>query len=177
MRKPKAFLWYCLIIVLVIGFSGLALAETDSSGQEEDKKVLVPDFTLLSNTNETVHLSDYRGKIVVLNFWASWCPPCKAEMPEFQQLHNELEESGEAVLLLLNQIDGRRETVKTGSDYLKKNKLTMTNLYDYGSVGSQIFGIPGLPTTVVIDAEGYLSSYVVGGTTAATVWQMIEGAK
>lgn len=138
---------------------------------------LVPDFALLTKDNETIRLSDYKGKIVVLNFWASWCPPCRAEMPDFQKLHDELEESGEAVLLLLNQIDGSRETLKTGTSYLEKNNFTMVNLFDHGLVGGGIFGIPGLPTTVVIDREGYLSSYVVGTTTKATVQKMIEGAK
>lgn len=170
MRKPSVFLFYYLVILLLVGTSGLSLAQ-------EETKVLVPDFALISSTNETVRLSDYRGQIVVLNFWASWCQPCRAEMSEFQELHDELEESGDAVLLLLNQIDGRRETTKSGVDYLQKNNFTLTNLFDHGVVGGQIFGIPGLPTTVVIDAKGYLSSYVVGGTTRATVLKMIEGAK
>jgi thiol:disulfide interchange protein len=99
------------------------------------------------------------------------------EMPEFQELHDELSESEEAVLLLLNQIDGRQETVEKGTEYMKSNDLTMTNLLDYGTVGQQIFGIPGLPTTVVIDAEGYLASYVVGATTKETVLKMIEDAR
>lgn len=173
MRK-LGMLLIVLAILLLSGWGGLALAEPT---EEEAARVLVPDFALLTSTNETIRLSDYRGQVVVLNFWASWCPPCIAEMGEFQELHDELVESGSGVLFLINQIDGRQEKVETGTAYLAKNKLTMTNLLDFGSVGRQIFGIPGLPTTVVIDAGGYLSSYVVGGTTAATVWKMIEGAK
>lgn len=138
---------------------------------------LVPDFTLRTKDGEEVSLSDYKGKIVVLNFWASWCPPCRLEMPEFQKLHDEFEQADEVVLLLLNQIDGSRETTKTGTSYLEKNKHTMINLFDQGMVGAGIFGIPGLPTTVVIDKDGYLSSYVVGATTKATVEKMIEEAR
>ena len=170
MRKQRVLL-LCLAVLMVMAMGGFAVAE------ETDERVLVPNFSLRTKDNETIHLSDYRGQVVVLNFWASWCPPCKAEMPEFQELHDDFEESGEAVLLLLNQIDGRQETVEKGTKYLADNKLTMTNLLDHGTVGRQIFGIPGLPTTVVIDAEGYLSSYVVGQTTAATVRRMIEDAK
>ncbi|NMB20018.1 MAG: TlpA family protein disulfide reductase [Firmicutes bacterium] len=168
MRNISLIVFLCLIAVAVLGWSGSVLAE--------DSKVLVPDFALVSTANETIRLSDYRGQIVVLNFWASWCPPCRAEMPEFQELHDQFTESGEAVLLLLNQID-RQETVEKGKEYLKSNNYTMTNLLDYGAVGRQIFGIPGLPTTVVIDAEGYLASYVVGATTKETVLQMIEDAR
>ncbi|NMA62210.1 MAG: TlpA family protein disulfide reductase [Firmicutes bacterium] len=161
---------------LLIVLFALLLLVADSPVAAEEMP-LVPDFALLTKDNETIRLSDYKGKIVVLNFWASWCPPCRAEMPDFQKLHDELEESGEAVLLLLNQIDGSRETLKTGTSYLEKNNFTMVNLFDHGLVGGGIFGIPGLPTTVVIDREGYLSSYVVGTTTKATVQKMIEGAK
>ncbi len=168
MRNISLIVFLCLIAVAVLGWSGSVLAE--------DSKVLVPDFALVSTANETIRLSDYRGQIVVLNFWASWCPPCRAEMPEFQELHDQFTESGEAVLLLLNQID-RQETVEKGKEYLESNNYTMTNLLDYGAVGRQIFGIPGLPTTVVIDAEGYLASYVVGATTKETVLQMIEDAR
>lgn len=165
------------VIVLVL-LAGLAVfAWSDTTLANEESKVLVPDFALVNSAGETFRLSDYRGQIVVLNFWASWCPPCRAEMPEFQELHTEFEESGEAVLFLLNQIDGRQETAKKGTEYLESNNLTMTNLLDYGSVGRQIFGIPGLPTTVVVDAEGYMSGYVVGATTKATVLQMVEEAR
>ena len=165
------------VIVLVLLAVLAVFAWSDTTLANEESRVLVPDFALVNSAGETFRLSDYRGQIVVLNFWASWCPPCRAEMPEFQELHTEFEESGEAVLFLLNQIDGRQETAKKGTEYLESNNLTMTNLLDYGSVGRQIFGIPGLPTTVVVDAEGYMSGYVVGATTKATVLQMVEEAR
>ena len=173
MRKVSIFILSCFVLFGLLGWSNHALAES----AQEQERVLVPDFTLLTSANETFRLSDYRGQIVVLNFWASWCSNCRVEMPDFQELHDDLEKSGEAVLFLLNQIDGRQETVEKGNQYLAVNNLTMTNLLDFGTVGAQIFGIPGLPTTVVIDAEGYLASYVVGRTTKATVLRMIEDAK
>lgn len=173
MRKFNRNLLACFLVITFIGLGVLTLPQTVRANE----KALVPDFSLLSADNETVRLSDYRGKIVVLNFWASWCPPCRSEMPELQKLHNEFQETDEVVLLLINQIDGRRETIQTGTDYLAENNLTLTNLFDHGVVGMQIFGIPGLPTTVVIDQEGYLSSYIVGPVTQETVWQMVEGAK
>ena len=141
------------------------------------ERPLVPNFTLESNQGSRVSLSDYAGKVVVLNFWASWCPPCRAEMPEFKRLHEHLANSDEAVLLMLNQIDGRRETVETGAAYLLENQYSFLNLLDYGQVGGAIFGLPGIPTTVVIDKEGYLSSYIVGPATFETVMDMIGEAK
>ncbi len=175
MRKLSVIFVSCFVVLALLGWNGSVLA--DSQTEPEDQRILVPDFTLSTNANETIRLSDYRGKVVVLNFWASWCSPCKMEMPEFQELHEEFVESEDAVLLLLNQIDGRQETVENGAKFLDTNNFTMTNLLDFGTVGRNIFGIPGLPTTVVIDAEGYFSDYVVGATTKAVVLEMIEAAK
>src|SRR5690554_2293403 len=83
----------------------------------QDQRVLVPDFALLTAADETVRLSDFRGQVVALNFWATWCFYCREEMPDLQALHEELAASGEAVILLLDQIDGRQETVERGTAY------------------------------------------------------------
>ena len=121
--------------------------------QEQQKGPIVPNFTLESNTGESISLSDYAGKKVVLNFWASWCPPCRVEMGEFQKLHNDLEESEEAVLLMLNQTDGIRETKEIADAFLKQYGYNFITLYDKGQVGLGIFGIPSIPITVVIDTK------------------------
>lgn len=149
---------------------------SEEKGTKEEKP-LVPDFTLKSSEGEEVTLSDYAGKVVVLNFWASWCPPCKEEMPEFQKLYDELSESEDAVLLMLNQTDGQRETEKKANNYIEEEGLTFPILYDTGEVGGSIFGINSIPTTVVIDREGRLSDYVLGRTEYSKVAQMIEEAK
>jgi len=155
----------------------LVLAAT-AIGQGKDGRMLVQDFTLTSSTGEEVLLSDFRGRIVVLNFWASWCPHCRAEMPDFQKLHDQFSEGEDVVLLLINQIDGSRETVETSSQYFEENGFTMTNLYDhYGRLGSGYFGVPGLPTTIVIDREGYFVTYAVGAVNEAIVLQMIGEAE
>lgn len=167
-RNIGIVLGICLLVGLVL-LPYQAAAETE--------KPLVPNFTLMSNRGEPVSLSDYAGKVVVLNFWASWCPPCRAEMPDFQRLHEELEETGEAVLLMLNQIDGFRETVASGEKYLTDNGFTFLNLHDDGTVGGRIFGLPGIPVTVVIDPDGYMDNYIIGPASYAAVKHLIEEAK
>lgn len=166
------------LVVLAMGTGALAQDSGDEAMEEEYCiKVLVPDFALSTVDGETVRLSDLRGKVVVLNFWATWCPYCVMELPEFQALHEELQESGDAVLFLVDQIDGEWETVESGTAYLAEQGITIPNLLDYGTVGNGIFGLPGLPTTVVIDAEGYLCDYVFGMASKDIVLQMIEVAK
>lgn len=149
----------------------------DTAGEETEEHPLVPDFTLESSTGDMVSLSDYAGKVVVLNFWASWCPPCKKEMPDFQKLYEELEDSEDTVLLMLDQTDGQREKKADADKYVEQEEFTFPVLYDTGEVGYSIFGLTSIPTTVVIDKEGRLSDYVVGSTEYDVVAGMIEEAR
>lgn len=151
--------------------------EEGTSGADSKEHPVVPDFTLESSGGEKVSLSDYEGKIVVLNFWASWCPPCKAEMPDFQKLYEDIEDSEDTVLFMLNQTDGQRETTKDADKYVEDENFTFPVLYDTGEVGYKIFGITSIPTTVVIDKEGRLSDYVMGTTEYDVVAGMIEEAR
>lgn len=170
MKKLTQFFTVATVLLILFSWSHVSIA------QAQDRP-LVPDFTLDSFSGDRISLSDHAGKVVVLNFWASWCPHCREEMAEFQRLHNDLVDSGDAVLLMLNQVDGVRETRQSANKFLADHKYDFITLYDHGMVGYSIFGIPGLPTTVVIDKEGYFSSFVVGPTDYKTVMQMIKEAK
>lgn len=152
-------------------------AATSKPAVSSQAPVAVPDFTLQANNGEEVSLSDYRGKVVILNFWASWCPPCKEEMPAFQQLQEDFAGSEDTVLLMLNQTDGQRETKEKADQYLADNEYTFLNLYDTGEVGSAIFGLTGIPATVIVDTEGNLADYTLGATTYEKVAEMVEGAR
>ena len=185
----KKYILLGLCIAFVLGISACQKSAPDSvstepiSAENSDETTetsespMVPDFTLPANNGEDVSLSDYTGKVVVLNFWASWCAYCKDEMPDFKKLGDEIKDSEEVVLLMLNQTDGQRETKQKADDYLSENGYDFLSLYDSGEVSYSIFGIVNYPTTVVIDGEGRLSDYVIGITDYDTVAEMIEGAK
>ncbi|HPT82970.1 MAG TPA: TlpA disulfide reductase family protein [Limnochordia bacterium] len=175
--KRSVWQLLALAVVLVLSMGTGAWAQEEMEDEEYCVKILVPDFALVTAQGETVRLSDLRGQVVVLNFWATWCPYCVMELPELQELHEELQESGEAVIYLVDQIDGQYETPERATAFLEEKGITIPNLLDFGTVGNGIFQVPGLPTTVVIDAEGYLCDYAIGMVTKDVVRRMIEVAK
>jgi len=119
----------------------------------EPSKMLAPDFTVYDAEGNEVHLSDFVGKPTVVNFWASWCGPCKMEMPDFQEKYQELGE--EVNFLMVNATDGSRETVEKASAFIDEQDYTFPVFYDHGLSAAATYGVYGFPTTFFIDAEGY----------------------
>lgn len=147
--------------------SGTSAGSGDkSSGTQE--KVLAPDFTVENEQGETVRLSDYKGVPVVLNFWASWCPPCKAEMPHFDLVSGEYQQD-EVVFLMVDMVGGNGETKEVGMNYVKSQGFGFTVLYDTAQNASNTYGISSLPTTFFINADGYIESGVTGTIDEATL--------
>jgi peroxiredoxin len=135
-----------------------------------------PDFTLSDLNDEEVALKDFKGKVVVLNFWATWCPPCRAEMPEFNELNAEFKESKKAVLLAINLTDGARENKQKVSKFMQSNGYDMRVLLDNGGETAKKYAVMGIPTTVVIDEGGKVSEIIVGAATKDAVMKAVRKA-
>ncbi len=117
-------------------------------------------FELPNLDEETVRLSDYSGKVVMLNFWATWCPPCIREMPSMQRLYKKLEAKGFTVLAI-NQMENEDDVFAfTGQLELEP---TFPILFDKKSKISNKYRVRGLPTTYLIDKKGYIRYRAVGG--------------
>lgn len=126
-----------------------------------------PDFKLQDLAGKEVSLKDFRGKAVVLNFWATWCPPCRAELPDFQKEHKG---ARDFVILTVNQ----QEDKKTVSSFMNKGKYTFPVLLDLkGTVGS-LYQVRGIPTTYFIDKKGIIRDVAVGALTGRQLRQRIE---
>lgn len=122
-----------------------------------------PDFRLHDLDGRVVMLSDFRGKTVVLNFWASWCPPCREEMPEFQELWNERGEDAADDLVVLAVNFLRDDTVGAATGFIEGQGFTFPVVFDTtsGDVAAR-YGVRGLPATFFIDRNGIVRTTALG---------------
>ena len=131
-----------------------------------------PDFTFLDSGGNEVSFSDLRGKSVVLNFWASWCPPCKSEMPEFELAYLELGDEIQFVMLALT--DGQRETIESATSYIEEEGFTFPVYFDSLREGAYAFGITSIPMTFFIDKGGDIIYWSVGAMDGVALRENIE---
>ena len=118
----------------------------------------VPDFTLTTFEGESIKLSDLQGKVVLLNFWASWCKPCEEEAADLEAAWRHYQPRGDVVFLGVDYVDTEPEA----KAYLEKFAITYTNGPDLGTRISQAFRITGVPETYTIDQEGVLQHMQFG---------------
>jgi peroxiredoxin len=127
---------------------------------QEQQAPEAPLFTLKDLEGKDVSLKDYRGKVVFVNFWATWCPPCRGEIPHFVKLIDKYEDKGFAILGI--SVD-KPSDVKKIPDFAKKFKINYPILWDEGNKVAQTYGgITGIPTTFVLDREGRALTKIPG---------------
>ena len=138
---------------------------TDPTIPTDPEELMAPDVTIYTEDLETVKLSDYLGKPVVLNFWASWCPPCKAEMPEFDAKYLEI---GDEVQFLMVNVT-RSDYFQDANHYIKEQGYRFPVFYDLTGEAANAYMVSGIPVTFFINAEGRLVAQFVGGMSAETL--------
>jgi peroxiredoxin len=152
------------LVVMVVGFAILALAFGVVWMQSAKYELLTvgmpaPDFTLPDMAGKNQKLSDYRGKVVFLNFWATWCKPCKEEMPSMQALWDNLKQ--EEFIMLAISMD-RVTTKKDIPPFVENMKLTFPILTDSWGQTDSRYKLMGVPETYIIDQNGVLREKVIG---------------
>jgi len=131
-----------------------------------------PDFTVYDRDGNTVRLSDFLGKPVVLNFWASWCGPCKMEMPAFEEMYKEY--GKDIHFIMVNLTDGSRETVEIATAFLNTNEYTFPVYYDKDSDAALTYQVYGIPVTYFINAKGHLIAQGSSALDVETIKRGIE---
>ena len=132
-----------------------------------------PDFTITLDNGETVKLSDLRGRVVLLNFWGTWCPPCRREMPDFQALYEDYEDKG-FVILALAELD----TPENVAQFREEMRLTFWMALDEDQRINDLYSIPGQPASLLIDQDGIIVyqtySVVDGDTVNSKILDLLE---
>ena len=132
-------------------------AAENTDGETEPEKVFAPDFTVYDAEGNPLTLSSLRGKPVVVNFWASWCSPCKGEMPDFEEAYKKY--GADIQFLIVNMTDGDRETVESAKAYIESVGYTFPVFYDTQLEAAYAYAVYSIPATYFINAEGYCIAY------------------
>lgn len=134
-------------------------SNSNKEGNDNTASHAAPDFTVLDYDGNEVKLSDYIGKPVVLNFWATWCYYCKMEMPDFNEAYGKYPD---VQFLMVNATDGVQETVETAKDYVEKEEYEFDVFFDTNREAVINYAVTGFPCTYFIDAEGNLTARAAG---------------
>ena len=150
----------CLVLATVLLSRPLVSCnsqEKDDSAGGEQTVVTAPDFSSTSaESGETVKLSDKFGKPIVINFWASWCYPCKSELPDFEEMYKKY--GNEVEFMMVNLTSGN-ETKEVASAFIESCGYTFPIYYDTMSSGTMAYGIRAVPLTVFVNKDGSIAAY------------------
>jgi thiol-disulfide isomerase/thioredoxin len=143
----------------------------EATASTEAPDYSAPDFTVVDWDGNERKLSEFEGKPVILNFWASWCGPCKSEMPDFDEAYAQY---GDQIhFVMVNCTDGGRETVDTAKAFIQEAGYSFPVYFDVNFEASYTYGASSIPLTYFIDAEGNLVTYARGALSADMLRQGI----
>ena len=159
-----------LIFLIIVCVGIIVLLQTKDSSfnlsgkPRLEKGVPAPNFTLPGLDGKMVSLTDYKGKLVLLNIWATWCPPCVEEMPSMEKLHQELKDEGFKILAVSIDASGAKAVLP----FMEKHKLSFPALADTIGDIKSLYQTTGVPESFVIDKDGIIVEKVIGPRDWAT---------
>jgi thiol-disulfide isomerase/thioredoxin len=170
MKFPQQFrtrLFFGFILVLGIGWIWLSSVPANAIQANmipaPQTGFLAPDFTLKTLAGKFVTLSDLRGKVVLVNIWASWCPPCRAEMPAIERVYQAYQTKGFEVLAVNSTV---QDTISGAQSFVSEIKPTFPILLDETGLVTRLYRIQSLPTSFFVGSDGVIHEIVIGGPMA-----------
>lgn len=145
---------------------------SNSEESTENQLTQAPNFTVYDLEGNEINLSDFFGKPIIVNFWASWCGPCKMEMPDFDEAYQTY--GNDISFLMVNMTDGSRETVEIASSFIEESGYTFPVYFDTNYSAAITYSVSSLPTTYFMDAEGNLIAHARGAIDGATLQRGIN---
>jgi thiol-disulfide isomerase/thioredoxin len=188
MRKSKTIAAALALVLVLLGAGlvyGLLLSErhdiyaptvpSASVEAEQDTdagNAAAPDFLMLNADGETVRLSDFAGKPVALNFWATWCPPCRQELPYFNEAYADY---GDRVAFVITDLtDGQEETIEGVQAFMEEYGYTFPVYYDTQAKGAYAYAVNAVPATYFIGADGAIQAYQIGALSREALYGALE---
>ncbi len=179
--KNKKFLILLAALALLIGgaTAGYRILSSDYSpdtpSAAESQTTAAPDFIVLDENGENTKLSDHAGKPVIVNFWATWCGPCKSELPAFDAAYRTY--GDEITFMMVNLTDGSRETESHVKSFVAEHGYTFPVYYDTLSSAANAYWVSAVPVTYFIDSSGNIVQSYMGAMSAETLEQLIDMLK
>lgn len=175
--RPRAGMspFAIVILVAVVGLLAVLGLQLINASQSQPRGGPAPDFTLEifeELGGGTFTLSEHRGKVVVINFWASWCGPCRVEAPALQQVWEAYQERGDVILVGVDYVDNTQDALA----YIREFGITYPNGPDLGTRISDAYHIQGVPETFVVGRDGNIFQFIYAGVTARELSNIIDRA-
>ena len=165
---------FALIIMLTASLPSCSKQKTSgSSTKQQTQASTAPDFSLTLSTGEAVRLSDYQGKAVLLHFWATWCPPCRAELPELNKLAAELAESPDSKFEFLAVCVSDEEASRV--KFMSQNGYSFKGGLDASGEIASLYRVQGIPCSFIISPDGKIEKRHVGAMNKAQLAAFVSG--
>ena len=148
------------------------ISQSQNLTETEKVKEKAPDFTVTDYSGNKVNLSDFKGKPVVINFWATWCGPCKSELPHFDKLYSE--KNQEIEFMMVNLTDGQSETEDTVKSFINETGYKFPVYFDTEYSGANAYQVYSIPLTVFVDKDGNIIDSYTGAMSFETLNGFIE---
>ena len=143
----------------------------EESENSEEVSYLAPDFTVTDMDGNSVSLYDKFGKPIIVNFWASWCPPCKSEMPDFEEAFKEY---GDEITFMMVNMTGGRETVESAKSFIEKSTYSFPVYFDTDIDAAMKYGVSAVPVSYFLDEEGCFVAWAQGALSADMLQQGVD---